>query len=752
MRFLAALLFFIGMVIQADADLPYSKGEQVEVWYYSRWLPGTVQSVVAGGLACEYEYYGRKKTGQFSPNQLRRLCEKDALSRARIFKANEGDFSVAAAVLQLEESIVHLRTTKDKTIEVPIEKLSVSDRAFLKRLKKNIGGVMPSSHRKKILKFDDTSAIEVAAVSDSGSQSTALEPDPMRRSLELAEGGAAFSVGNSSDQIEAIIPLGGKDQWLLASMVGEDLPTRLMWVSIKKSSSKMQKLPKGLQLKDYYAPMKLALTYDANDSVLSLWKTDPSVDVATNAISWYSDDIPSSEVNSSDVKNEETSKSTRVTSTRRTRSTSDDSWARFASDRIVISRDDKRNLTGWDFRDRKAVWRTVQESSRAPAPELTPGNRYLLIPELNRLRITNPSTGQTVATIPVEGEILSLAVADDGRNALMLLDSQLVGVDLTDVSNPRPVDVGFMNLPSTTTVRYLNEDVVCISTSDREMLLFSLERGIPLWRYEFNSSATTRNAHDDRVRRVIDNHLVYAAGAYGKSKRVSKIPGIGIGAVELPGGEAQGFVKYLKRDELIVFGEGKTIKLEIDAIELEDEIRQAMEQRIQKNGWTLDDNSPHSLVATLVQGPAQQVEYRPAFGRSRPPIPRFGPQFGPQLGPQFGPQFGPRANRSTASSSNASPPPSGPIQRATIRPYLSSIVLKINDQPAWVAGSRSGSVPPFLSLSPGETLQGRLDDYQKPSARFFKAAKVPKTIINPEFRTGLGTSLVTNQGLKEKKK
>jgi hypothetical protein len=776
--FLLVFLFAGYGNAQSTQFLKFQQGEEVEVHYLGKWREGRVLGTDRRrGVYCQYKFVSTSERW-FAVNDVRRSYEHGAISRARLWKDAEGKFSVVAALMAADETTATLQTDEMKTIKVPIEKLSTGDRAFLKRIaKESLGLTGVGAHRSKVEEFDMSTAIDVAASESNGAMITA---DPMRSSLHVAEGGSAFEVGNIYDQIGAIIPLGGPDHWLLASLENkktsehEKLPTRLMWISIKQSKmTRMHPLPPGLQLKDYHAPSRLALTYDPHSSkpILSLWKTQPGAQQAEAVLSWYG----SGNSNKSSF------------------GRGDESWARFASDRIVIFRDSGRNLIAWDFRDKKAVWTTLQETAQAPTPELSPGRRYLLVPESKSLRVIDPIAGRQLASFPLDGEIKSLSIADDGQNVLLLLDSTLVAIDLTGATQRRVIDVGFMDLPASTTVKWLDQDVVCLSTTNAEMLLFSLDRGIPLWRYEFDTTASYRNIGDDRVRRTVDSHLVYAASA---EHRIEKGPkrgqiqrGIGVGAVKLPGEDASGYVKYLKRDELIVFDRGESIRIEVDAIQDEDAIRQALSDQVETNGWRLDETSSNVLAATLERGPSQTVQYRfgtgsfgppsgfgppSSFGppgmsppRITPPTPRFGPtggirpQFGPR-GPSFGPSrsgpgFGPSRSgpsfgppRSGPSFGASATQPSATIKSATVQPFLSTIELRIDGKPAWRARSSSG-VPPMIQLRPGESLQQKINETQKPNIGFFSSTDVPESIINPAFRTGLGTSVITNRGLVKKK-
>ena len=502
-----------------------------------------------------------------------------------------------------------------------------------------------------------------------------------------------------------------------------------MWISIKHSKvAQMHPLPPGLQLKDYYPKSKTALTYDphATKPVLSLWKSEPTAKNAELLCSWHGSNV--------------------AKQSRR----SDESWARFVNDRIVLFRDSSRHLIAWDIVDHKATWTTIQESAQAPAPELTPGNRYLLIPESRRLRVLDAVDGHEILSLKIDSEIKSLSVADDGHNVLAMLDSSIVAIDLLNLNRRRTVDIGFLGIQMAATVKWLDNDVICLSTSNKEMLLFSIDRGIPLWRYEFDDSVSFRVSDDDRVRRMLKGHLVYAASASqtitAGVTRGRRQQGIGVGAVKLPGDDASGFVKYLKRDELIVFDRGGTIKLEISAIQNEDEIRQAISEQIEANEWKLDENSPNVIKATLELAPAQTVQY--IFGSDSTIPSPFGPR-NPGLRPPV--NFGPGLPR-RPSSMFGEPTPSPPArtETVTVQPFVSSILLSLQGQPAWKAVSISG-IPPTIRLRPGESAQQKVLENQHPDLVFFSKTSIPNVIINPEFRKGLGTSVITNRGLVKKK-
>ena len=85
-----------------------------------------------------------------------------------------------------------------------------------------------------------------------------------------------------------------------------------------------------------------------------------------------------------------------------------------------------------------------------------------------------------------------------------------------------------------------------------------------------------------------------------------------------------------------------------------------------------------------------------------------------------------------------------------MQPFVSTIELKIKGATAWRARS-SGGIPPLIQLREGESLQQKINETQQPNLGFFTSTNVPEAIINAAFRSGLGSSVITNRGLVKKK-
>jgi hypothetical protein len=134
-------------------------------------------------------------------------------------------------------------------------------------------------------------------------------------------------------------------------------------------------------------------------------------------------------------------------------------------------------------------------------------------------------------------------------------------------------------------------------------------------------------------------------------------------------------------------------------------VQKALEDKVIANGWTLSPNATAVLSAEMKLGEQQTVNYR---------------------------MFGIGATGST--------------QSATFTPHIATLTLKVGEKTAWQSGTSSGA-PPIVRLRRDEAVQGEVDKWQKDHPEFFESVGIPPRILDPKYRDGLGTTLVTNRGL-----
>jgi hypothetical protein len=180
---------------------------------------------------------------------------------------------------------------------------------------------------------------------------------------------------------------------------------------------------------------------------------------------------------------------------------------------------------------------------------------------------------------------------------------------------------------------------------------------------------------------------------------------LAVGAVQLPGPRVDEMETRLELETLYIMKRGSAVRVEVDAGADTERIQKVLEEKITANGWTVMPGASAVLIAEIKQGKEQTVNYR---------------------------QFGTG--------------PGGATQSATFVPYISSLRLQIGNSTAWQTGTSTGA-PPVVRLSAGHTAQDEVDNWQKPNTEFFRSVKIPERILDPKYRDGLGTTLVTNRGL-----
>ncbi len=688
-RVLAAVLA-VGVVF-AGADRAYSQrlkeGDEIEVYVSREWRPAfVVDSDNRGNVLAEYEFAGSQKRKAFKKSEIRRLFESGAMDRGRTWSDPSGKFKIRAALLEINEEKVLLRKEDMDELEVEVSKLSSADQRYLDRLKKAMGPrAMSGPKLPEIETFAGGSFGSISATFSGSDQRKAMEPDPMPAYLQIKQGGVGFPLGEFFDSIGCVLPIGGEDSWLLASMQngnpGDPLPTRILWASLTKDKIRgSQVLAPGEMILDYHPPSHRLLTLSSADgkrsgwgpAVLTVWEVLPEDKSATPIVRWHA--AP-------------------------TDGRSRDPWARFVDGDIIVHRWARHEIVGWSVDQKKMVYRTSQESFFAPAPTVSPGHRYLFIPEDKNVRVLEAATGTLVNTLSAPDGSSGVAVSEDGTRAAVLSRNHVTVWDLTSAdAQPEKYQADAIGTPFTAYMKWVGPDRIMVENI-HGLILFSLKHQIALWNYKFDLS-TQRERGGKRTREIIDEHLVYAASVRAGSQR-----GLAVGAVKLPGPGVDQAAASLNRDELMIIKPGTPMRLTVQAGPDTQRIQEALVKKIQANGWVLDPNAQVVMVARLEIGKTQNVTYRMMGGRS-----------------------------------------SGSSQSASITPYISSIKINLDKKVIWQSASSSGA-PPTVRLRDGESVQNEVNRWQKPDPGFFDRVDIPARILDPDKKNGLGVTEVTNRGL-----
>jgi hypothetical protein len=332
---------------------------------------------------------------------------------------------------------------------------------------------------------------------------------------------------------------------------------------------------------------------------------------------------------------------------------------------------------------------------------LSPGRRYLLIPEDRHIRILESSTGELAATLPATQGSSAVAVSDDGRRAAVLDRSALWVWDLTDPgAKPQHYQAETIGTPFTATLNWVGTERLMVGTLQSGLVLFSLPHKLAIWNYQFDADAEWES-EGHRVREVAVDHLVYAALVSRDGRSA-----LAVGAARLSGPSVDAAVASLDRESPLIIKPGTAVRLDVRAGANAERVQAALERKIKANRWKLDPAASTVVIAEMTRGQTQQVTYR-SMG------------FGPSRGGE---------------------------QTVTVTPEISTVRIEVGGKVAWSACTGTGA-PSVLMLPKGQTAQSEIDRWQKPNVEFFEGLDIPDSILDPARRTGLGTTRVTTRGL-----
>jgi hypothetical protein len=687
-------LSFLSMGLTAfGAD--YKEGEEIEVFFLNEWLPAKVVDVNKQGLVqAKFEFANALKVEVFKPEAVRAKYESGAIWRGRMWSDASGSFKIKAALLAVLPDRVKLRKSDGQEIEVPIAKLSEADQKFLQKLRSEAGGGSPIAIAPKIEEFDLTynafaekasAQVSIESGRKAATSGFRLDSDPLRSSLKLMQAGAGIPQANFFDNLGSVIPLGGPDGWMMVGV--EDMrgkqaeaPTRIYWASLAKSQFKtMHSFPSGLTLLDYHVGSKMLLTYTVlegkkafeEEPLLTVWSVQPNSPEPTGVLSWRA----------------------RLSDGKSFGHASP--WARFVSENLVVQRDNDHRMIAWDIQEKRIAWTSVQQSFFAPDPLMSHGGKYLFLPEDQRLRILNPTTGQTLGSIETASNCSGVALHPDGRRLAILANQTLLVVDLTGEQPIQEIDASTVGSPFATKMEWVDDDLLALPGQGLGFVLFSIQHQLPVWSYQFDSNVYRAESRSGRARSIVDGHLCYAAALEGVQR------GYVVGAVKLPEAVVLDALAKVNRKDYMLTGQGTRVRLQATG-DHASVILEGLKKQVAENKWVESPTAEFVLQGEIKQLPSQTTQYTNTMTRE--------------------------------------------VQTVSHSPIVSSISLQRGSEVVWEAASSSGT-PPMVMLREGQSLQSEADKWQRPDIEFFGRQDVPQEVIDPKKRGGIGTSDVTLQGL-----
>ena len=732
---LISMVFALSTGEALAAEQRFEVGDEVEVLFLREWRSGRVlQTDPRGAVGVEYEFAATSQQRVFAQNQVRLKCEIDALAPVREWKDASGKFRIRAALLRYTGKQVTLRKVDMEEIDVPASALGNSDQRYLAKFKKETSGDskgrvglatverfagtpeaarensfnggpglkealdtardmgMPMARgvdidvpfgkdkKSRPMSFGGEADPQSAASSAEDLERRALTPDPAPGHLTFTQGGAAFPMDGIDNEIGAVLPVGGSDGWVLASVepahgsivLGDQTTTHLLWVSLtNKKLEKIQTLPFSDLVLDYHAASHRLLTCSQSDPgkevVLSIWQVLPTDDRSQSVLRWATPPPPHG----------------------------DTPWARLVNGNTVIQRLGEHDYVGWDLAKKALRYRIQQEVFAEPVPVLSGTGKYFVLPEERRVRVFDAVSGENVCTLPQKHQVSGVAVSRDGRYLAVLNRTGLSVWDLTaPEASPRCLKADAISSGADMTMAWLDDQYLMAASGPGTLTLLNLNHDMALWSYRFGLDVVRGS---ERAYALVGDHLIYAAEINERGQEA-----VAIGAVRLPGADAEEAAAKLNSDTLMKIRRGSPIRLEVSVGKHEEQVRASLERHARNNGWNLDPNAPNVLVAEVKPGKPRQVTCN-FHGRR-------------------------------------------PNETARVTPRIHSVRVLCDGTTVWeynVHYGLSGS----LSLGEGDTVQSAVDKMEKVDPTFFDRAKIPERILDPKYKRGLGASTVSNRGL-----
>ncbi len=686
--FLIAILSLFQEELSAQEYLRWPRkfraGDECYHFFLDEWREAVVTALKGSKVEVEFTFADMSQREVADCRDLRFRWEIRALHGKRVWKDDSGQFTVEAVPVgfnfDTNEITLH-RLDNDLEINVGIDKLGKADREFVAKLK-GVAAQRPSELT-EVVEFEFEKGQSMKAWGNSDETAEKVSPDPPATTVTLPMAGASFPRLDFHETIVRIIGVGGPEGWMAVGTrtTFEDKPGRILWLSMTgKKLVRQHVLPATEMLLAVEPPARMALTSSRermqadDENTLTLWASDPSRDVPTPVVRWKSNDAGAR--------------------------TSDKYYAEIVSDDRVFHRWRRAGYVMWDIGKRKSVFQVGQESFFEADPVISPGRKWIALPEDQRVRVLNAETGDTVAVLPIEGNTSGVGFDPTGSRLFACSSEQIVIWSLGTSNPPRVLPSSRAVSPFGATIQPIDDSYLFIGRSDgRSWVLYDMAREIPVWEYavSFATQSTASNeTRRDGTINVVDNKLCYSVGSPND-------PNFIIGAVDLPGEGVMETLKRVNYENVYVMGAGARVKIEVDCGQYDSRIESSLTSLAERNGWVLDSPAEYTLKARMYVGETQTATYQSPDGRES--------------------------------------------QSLSITPKISEFqLLDTKGKVIWSNATSSGGLPPVIFVRNG-SIQDRIASNQAENPGFFDDLNVPAKFRNPAYDNGFGTTTAGIRGL-----
>ncbi|MEZ6096091.1 MAG: SHD1 domain-containing protein [Pirellulaceae bacterium] len=673
--FALSVLFAVSVKAQTMSwNRQFEIGDDCFVYHFNQWKPAVIADVDGKKFLVEMEFAGSTQQGVFTGKELRFPWEEYALCGKKTWEDSSGQFTIDAVPVGVDivANTIKLHNVEtDDEIDVPIDRLCDKDQKLVSKLidqaAKAAPAVLPMEE------FTDSTGYRFSDWSAPVENLYSISPDPAPYVVSLPMAGVGIPRTDFFEKINRIIPIGGDDGWVAIGTKGEfgRSPSRLIWASLKKRKiMREHAMPSTEVLLAVEPRSQLVLTFsDSRDKALTLWKSEPDQKIPQAMIRWRSE-----------------SGSTRI----------DDWFGEIISDTVVLHRWGTASYVAWDIEKKETVYKFDQESFFNADPKLSPGKKWIALPEDDRVRILSAATGDTVAVLNTNGRGSGIGFNDAGDKMYVVTDREVSIWELGSTTPPIRIPAFQVGSPFGSSVECLNDRYLFIDGD----VLFDLQLEMPVWRYwnmaEMESTEIMNQRRDGAIS-VADGKLCYSAFHFWADSLV-------VGAVNFPGNGVYEAIDSVDLEKLFVLQTGDRVNVQIQCGQYDSIVNAAIANAMEKVNWTYDPNSKFTIHAKMYRGATQSAVYHTTGGGS---------------------------------------------QTVSTTPYVSSIEIKDdNDRVIWSSQTASGGLPPVVFVRGNETIQSRVGRFQQENPEFFNSIVFPDRIKDPQYSRGFGTSEISLQGIR----
>lgn len=368
-------------------------------------------------------------------------------------------------------------------------------------------------------------------------------------------------------------------------------------------------------------------------------------------------------------------------------------WADFLSNDRLITIDQKHNLIVWDLRNRQITHRGAV--NRGTLSAVVGGNGELVaIPGTGNVAFVDGKRLQQVGIIELENKVKpTIAFSDDGQFIATYTPFAVEVFSLKDGQRIKRIAVsnGMPDRP----IAWIGKNLLLDNS-----LLIDVERERPWWNYKTG-----------RGPKFIYGETIYTL--FPEKERSTLV------MTSLPHAAATRALNQAESADLLALKAGSSIAMSMNLSGIpgdqQSQIRDAMEKKIEQNGWQLAPSSNNRIELNLKQGKNESEEYVESRGFG-PPVPFS------------------RFNQ-------------GPTTKVNYRPWIHTVKITVGSNEVFSAANTVGA-PGYLPNEKGKSTQQQVSERVKPSPDFFKNVRLPREIVKPEYRNGFGASEISQNGLR----